>query len=125
MENKPQKNNSRIAIAFILIGIGVLWILRKLGFYIDLPNINWHTVFAPFRHVFYGWGHFIFSWQVILIITGLILLAGKRSVGIVLIIIGGVFLIPKFFHFTGLTFSLILPVLLIGIGLAMVVKKTG
>ena len=123
MENKPQKDNSRIVLAFVLIGIGILWILRKLGFYINLPDINWHGIFFPIRHFFHGWGHFIFSWQMILIIVGLVLLAGKRSLGIVFIIIGGVFILPKLFYFPGLTFSLIFPVLLIGIGLAMVVKR--
>ena len=123
MENKPQKNNSRIVLAYVLIGVGVLWILRRLGFYIDLPNINWQGIFFPIRQFFHGWGHFIFSWQMILIIVGLILLAGKRSVGIVFIIIGGVFILPKIFYFPGLTFSFFIPVLLIGIGVAMVARK--
>lgn len=123
MENKPQKDNSRIVLAFVLIGIGVFWILRRLGFYIDLPNINWHNIFYPIRQFFHGWGHFIFSWQMILIIVGLVLLAGKRSLGIVFIVLGGVFILPKIFYFPGLTFSLFIPVLLIGIGVAMVAKR--
>ena len=123
MENRPQKDNSRVVLAFVLIGIGVLWILKKLGFYINLPDINWHVVFYPIRQFLHGWGHFIFSWQMILIIVGLVLLAGKRSLGIVFIVIGGIFILPKLFYFPGLTFSLIFPVLLIGIGLAMVVKR--
>ncbi len=120
--NKPHKDNSRIVLAFVLIGIGVIWILRKLGFYIDL-NINWHNVFYPMRQFFHGWGHFIFSWQMILIIIGLVLLAGKRSLGIVFIVIGGVFILPRLIHFPGLTASLLFPVILIGVGLAMVIKR--
>ena len=120
--NKPQKDNSRIVLAFVLIGIGVIWILRKLGFYIDL-NVNWNNVFYPMRQFFHGWGHFLFSWQMILIIIGLVLLAGKRSLGIVFIVIGGVFILPRLVHFSGLTASLLLPVILIGIGLSMVIKR--
>lgn len=123
MESKPQKDNSRIVFAFILIGIGSLWILRRLGFYINFPNIHWEHFFYPFRQFFHGWGHFLFSWQMILIIVGLVLMAGKRSLGIVFIIVGGLFILPKLFYFPGLTISLLLPILLIGIGVAMVAKK--
>lgn len=123
MDNKPQKDNSRIVLAFVLIGIGVLWILRKLGFYFNFPDIHWHNIFYPFRHLFYGWGHFIFSWQMILIIVGLVLLAGKRSVGLIFIVIGGIFILPKLFFISGFTISLFLPVLLIGIGLVLIARK--
>jgi hypothetical protein len=58
----------------------------------------------------------------ILIVIGAILMAGKRSVGLVLIIIGGIFLIPKMFFFPGLTISLAIPVLLIGIGVAVIAR---
>ncbi|MBT3382071.1 MAG: hypothetical protein HN778_09935 [Prolixibacteraceae bacterium] len=123
MDNETHKDNSRIIFAFVLIGIGVLWILRKLGFYIDLPNIHWENIFYPFRQIFHGWGHFIFSWQMVLIIVGLILMAGKRSAGIVLIVVGGVFILPKIFLLQGITISFLLPVVLIGLGVAMVARK--
>lgn len=123
MENKPQKDNSRVVLAFVLIGIGVFWILRKLGFYINFPNIHWGNIFYPFRQFFHGWGHFLFSWQMILIIVGLILLAGKRSMGIVFIIVGGIFILPKLFYFPGLTISLLFPVMLVGVGIAMVLRR--
>lgn len=123
MDKEPQKDNSKIVLAFVLIGIGVLWILRKLGFYIDLPHIHWENIFYPFRQIFHGWGHFIFSWQMILIIVGLILLAGKRTSGIVLIVIGGIFILPKIFLLQGLTISFLLPVVLIGVGVAIIARK--
>lgn len=123
METKPHKDNSRVVLAFVLIGIGIIWILRKLGFYVNFPNIHWENIFYPLRQFFHGWGHFLFSWQMILIIIGLVLLAGKRSAGIVLIIVGGIFILPKLFYFPGLTISLLLPVLLIGIGVAIVAKR--
>ena len=123
MDKEPRKDNSKIVLAFVLIGIGVLWILRKLGFYIDLPHIHWESIFYPFRQIFHGWGHFIFSWQMILIIVGLILLAGKRTSGIVLIVIGGIFILPKIFLLQGLTISFLLPVVLIGVGVAIITRK--
>jgi len=123
MNNEPQKHdNSRVVFAFVLIGIGILWILRRLGIYFDLPDIYWSNIFFPLRQFFHGLGHVIFSWPMILIIIGLVLMAGKRKAGIVFIIVGGIFLVPRIFLFHGLTISLLLPVLLIGIGVAMVAR---
>ncbi len=123
MNNEPQqRDNSRVILAFVLIGIGVLWILRKLGIYFDFPEIHWGTLFFPFQQFFHSIGHVIFSWPMILIIIGLVLMAGKRKSGIVFIIIGGVFLLPRIFLFHGITISLFLPLLLIGIGVALVAR---
>ncbi len=120
MNKEPQqKENSRVVLAFILIGIGVVWILRRLGIYFD---IHLGDLFFPFRQLFHGIGHVIFSWPMILIIIGLVLMSGKRKSGIVLIIIGGVFLLPRIFQFHGLAVSLFLPLLLIGVGIALVAR---
>lgn len=117
-----RSDNSRIILAFVLIAIGGLWLLRKIGFYIDFPAIHLHEIFFPVRNFFAGWGNFLFSWQMVFIVIGLLLLAGKRSIGIVLIIIGGVFLIPKILFFPPLTISFLLPALLIGVGIAIVAR---
>lgn len=123
MENKPAKNNAREVIAWVLIGFGVFWILRKLGFYFEFPHYIIHDILYPIKNAFRGLFDFIFSWQIVLIIVGLVLMAGKRSGGIVLIIIGGIFLLPKIFFLPGLTLSFLFPVLLVGIGIAMIVKR--
>ena len=123
MENKPESNNSKVVLAWILIGIGVLWILRKIGLYIELPHFYLQNFFFPFKQAFQGLFHFIFSWQIVLIVVGLILMAGKRSAGIVLIVIGGIFMLPKIFFLPGLTFSMFFPVLLVGIGVAIIVRR--
>ena len=124
MEKEQKSDNSRQILAIVLIAIGIAWILRRLGFYFDFPDIYFHNIFEPIRSIFHGISHMIFSWPMILIVIGLILLAGKRTGGIVLIIIGGVFILPKIFFFPGLTISLLLPIVLIGIGIALVVKST-
>jgi hypothetical protein len=54
---------------------------------------------------------------------GFNIMAGKRSAGIVLIVVGGIFLLPKLFIVPGLTFSMFFPVLLVGLGIAMIVRK--
>ena len=120
MEPKPKRNSARVIFAFVLIGIGMIWILRKLGVYYEFPDINLHHFFMPFRSFFHGVWDFIFSWQVIFIIAGLLLMAGKRPVGIVLIAVGGIFLLPEILAFPPLSLSLLLPVILIGAGVAVI-----
>lgn len=123
MENKPKNNNSKVVLAWVLIGIGILWILRKMDGYFDIPHFYFQNIFFPFKNIFHDLSHFLFSWQMVLIIVGLILMAGKRSSGIVLIVVGGIFLLPKLFIVPGLTFSMFFPVLLVGLGIAMIVRK--
>ena len=122
MEKEVKQDNSRKVLAFVLIGIGVLWILRKIGFYFDFPAWHWNNLFFPFQPVFHGLENFLFSWQVIFIIIGLILMAGRRRSGVVFIAIGGIFLIPKILFFPHITFSIIFPVILIGLGVALVAR---
>ena len=123
MENEPHKrDNSRLVLAIALIMIGVFWILKKLGFYIEFQPYFYENIFFPIRHFFHSFGNIVFSWPMILIIVGIILLAGKRSGGIVLLIIGAIFLIPKLFFLHGITVTLFFPLLLIGIGVAMVAR---
>lgn len=123
MEREQSRNsNSRVVLAFVLIIIGALWLLRKIGFYIDFPNFYFENIFYPIKQIFHGVSRVIFSWPMILVIIGLVLMAGRRSAGIVLLVVGGIFLLPRIFFFPGLTISFLLPVLLIGFGVAMVAR---
>ena len=123
MSNEQHKNNSRTVFAFVLIAVGIFWTLRQLGVYYEFPQFILENVFYPIRQVFYRFSHFLFSWPMILIIIGGVLLAGKRSIGLVFLIVGGIFILPKLFFIPGITISLLFPVLLIGIGVAMVARK--
>lgn len=121
MENGG-KGNSKSILAIILIVIGVLWLFRQLVIYFEIPHFYFENLFYPVKYIFHQWGCYIFSWPAILIIIGLVLLAGNRKSGTVLIIIGGVFLLSRIFHIQGLTASFIFPLILIGIGVALVAK---
>lgn len=123
MSNVQHKNNSRTVFAFVLIAVGIFWTLRQLGVYYEFPQFILENVFYPIRQFFYRFSHFIFTWPMIMIIIGGVLLAGKRSIGLVFLIVGGIFILPKLFFIPGITISLLLPVLLIGIGVAMVARK--
>jgi hypothetical protein len=123
MSIKSNRNNSRATLAVVLIVVGGLWLLRQLGIYVDFPYFDLDDFFRPFRNVLHNFWHFIFSWPMLLIIIGLIMLAGRRSYGgVVLIVIGGFFLLPKIFFMPGLSATLLLPIILIGIGVAIVVR---
>ena len=122
MEKAPKKNNSQLVLAIVLIALGFAWLIHKATPFLNLINIQLKTLLFPFRQLFTDWGHFIFSWQVILIVTGLILLAGKRSFGVVLIVLGGLFLVPKILLIPHLTVSFLIPFILISIGLALIAR---
>lgn len=121
MENKRENDNSRLVFAIVLIAIGLIWILRKLGIYFNF-HISISELLFPIKSLIHILPPFIFSWPMILIIVGLILLAGKRSGGVVLIIVGGFFILPKIFVLPGLTISFLIPVILVALGVAMVAK---
>jgi hypothetical protein len=123
MEHVPQKkDNSRLVLAIALILIGVFWILKKLGFYIEFQPFFYENIFYPFNNFFHHWNGIIFSWPMILIIVGIVLLAGRRKGGVILLIIGSVFLLPKLFLIHGITATILLPLILIGVGVAMVTR---
>lgn len=122
MEKVPQKHNSRETIALLLIGIGLLWFLIQTGVFFKFPFFHFENIFNPIRNIFQGIGHVVFSWPMILIIVGVILLAGKRSGGLVLLIIGGIFILPKIIVISGAAMFLLFPLVLIGIGIALVAR---
>lgn len=123
MNNKPQKeDNTRLVLAVIFIAVGGLWILRKLGFYVELQPIFYQGIFNSINQIFHWITNIIFSWPMILILVGAVLLAGKRSAGIVLLVVGALFLLPRLFFFNGFTATLLLPLILVGVGVAMVAR---
>lgn len=122
MNKEEHKDSSRLVLALVLIGVGMFWALQRIGIHFEFPHLFWENAFYPLRQLFHKIGHFIFSWPMILILIGGVLMAGKRPVGLVLVIVGAIFLIPKMFFFPGLTFSVAIPVLLIGVGIALVAR---
>lgn len=121
MDNTKHKDKSGQTLAIMLIVIGAVWILGKIGISLSLHNIISDIAFS-FRSIFHAVPSFIFSWPMLLILVGLILLAGNRNSGIVLIIIGGILLLPKIFLFPGITISLLIPAILVGVGVSMILK---
>ncbi len=74
----------------------------------------------------YAWKHVIFSWQMLLIVIGAISIFGNdsRMPGMILILIGGFFLVPEIFVMHISFTRLFWPLILIIIGL-MILSKRG
>lgn len=71
-----------------------------------------------------SWRSIVFSWQMLLIAIGVISLFGRDSYvpGIILILIGGIFIIPKFGYLPFSIHNLFWPALLIALGLIVLFK---
>jgi predicted membrane protein len=105
MENEVEKrcNNHRMkkfAFGFVVMLAGAL----LLAFNFDILPMDWK--------------HIIFSWQMLLITLGVVSLIGRegRGPGLILVLIGGFFLIPKLFGYDISFIKVFWPVLLIIIG---------
>jgi predicted membrane protein len=114
MEPNVEKYSNRrrmkkYVFGIIVILIGLLLLSRNTG---QLPP---------------GWMPVVFSWQMLLIGIGVISLFGKDSYipGIILILIGGIFIIPKFGVLPFSVHSLFWPAILIAIGLIILFKGFG
>ncbi len=112
--NKPARNPetpNRFIIGILLIVAGVILIIKKstilpepLDYFID---------------------DIIFSWQMLLIAIGVVTLIGSdnKTPGIVLVAVGGFFLIPELFTDFFRSFNFFWPALFIVIGVVLLVNS--
>jgi predicted membrane protein len=100
--------------------------MKKFAFGIVVLAAGLLLLVFNFDFLPYGWKHIFFSWQMLLIAIGIISIFGSESKmpGMILIFIGGFFLIPEIFVMHISFFRLFWPLILIGIGL-MILSKRG
>jgi len=103
------RQDKRIGLGVILVGIGALFLLNNLGI------IPWEI------------RHLIFSWQGILIIIGTAFIFSKRekTPGIILISVGVVFLLPEILHIPGFSMRTFWPLVLIAVGIVFILRQRG
>ena len=95
-------SNRRVLFGLFLIVLGVFWILVKLDV---IPNV---------------WTDVLISWQMLLIAIGIFsFIAGNRTAGTILMIIGGFFLADELLIIPYQLRQIGWPVLIIGIGVAL------
>ncbi|MBL7111785.1 MAG: hypothetical protein ISS19_07590 [Bacteroidales bacterium] len=103
-------SNCRRMKKYALGAVAILAGLILLGLNVGFIPITWKSI--------------IFSWQMLLIALGVISLFGRESYvpGIILILVGGIFIIPKFGVLPFSVHSLFWPAILIAIGLIVLFK---
>lgn len=117
MENQNPKTDrhpdtsNRFIIGILLVIAGFILILQK-------------TTVLP-ASLDYFIDNVIFSWQMLLIVIGVITLAGSsnKTPGIVLIAVGGFFMIPELFSDYFRSFNFFWPALFIVIGVVMLMNS--
>lgn len=106
-EQKTKTNNKRIIIGLVLITLAALLFADNF----DLMPWNWEN--------------YVFTWQSLLIVIGLISLAKNesRTTGIVLIAIGAFFLFAKIYAFPYGIRHLFWPAILLTIGILLIIRR--
>jgi len=95
----------RSLLGIILVAFGAIFLLRQMDI---IPDSLW----------------WLFRWYTILIVIGVyVILTGKKSTGIILCAIGGVFLLNGL-GFYDLNWSYVWPVALIGLGLLFIFRNS-
>jgi predicted membrane protein len=103
-QENPHKNSNRVVIGVVLVIAGFFLAIRNFGF---LPDFLYDI---------------IFSWQMLLIIIGLVMSLGstRRTAGLILMAVGGFFLIPLAFHATFPQYNMFWPAIFIIIGIIFI-----
>lgn len=105
-EYNPQ-SGSRVLLGTIIILIGGLYLLKTLDF------------------ISFNISHVIFSFPFILFIVGVIILINSRNrvFGLILALVGGLFLIPRLYPNIELNNDIIWPILIIIFGVHLIFRK--
>ena len=101
-------NTKKIAAGIVIMMVGAFLLFNKMGFFI--PEVY----------------PLVISWQTLLIAIGIILLFDRHSdhktAGIVLVLIGTLFLLSKIFPLSGSGFTI--PIIIIAVGIGFILKAT-
>jgi hypothetical protein len=121
-KNIEQRKHSGSFLAYVLIILGILWILKQSGWDIHFPNIG--AFFSGIGHFFGNMVHWSGAAMLpfLVILAGIILITGRRFFGALLLVILILILIPHFLIIPGILMILFLPVILIVIGIIILTK---
>ncbi len=104
MDENNNSTSTRFGLGAILILVGGLYLLKSFG------------VYLPFS---------IFSWYFFMFAAGILILVNsqKKTLGIVLTIIGGFFLLRRAFDWYDLDFEAIVAFGIIALGISIIFKQ--
>ncbi len=100
-------SNNRVLIGVILVFAGLFLVIRNTGFFPDfIDNV-------------------IFSWQMLLVVIGLVMTIGasEKTGGIIVMAVGGFFMIPLLFRETFHVYNMFWPAVFIIIGIIFITTK--
>ncbi len=106
VENRSRTNRGVIP-GIILVIIGALFLLDNLNYlYFDFP-------------------HIIFSFPMIFIIIGILIIANsdKKAIGIILLIVGVLWMLPRIFPWIAMNGGIIFSVIIIALGIYILSKR--
>jgi predicted membrane protein len=101
--------NNRAIIGVILVLVGLFLVLRNTGFFPEFID------------------HVVFSWPMLLVCIGLVMTLGasEKTAGVIVMAVGGFFLIPMIFRETFHAYNMFWPSIFIIIGIIFIVSKRG
>ncbi len=99
--------NNRAIIGVILVLAGLFLVIRNTGFFPDFID------------------HVVFSWPMLLVAIGLVMTLGasEKTAGIIIMAVGGFFMIPLLFRETFHMYNMFWPSIFIIIGVIFIVTK--
>ena len=99
--------NNRVIIGVILVLAGLFLVIRNTGFFPDFID------------------HVIFSWPMLLVTIGIVMTlgSGEKTAGIIVMAVGGFFMIPLLFRETFHMYNMFWPSIFIIIGIIFIVTK--
>lgn len=99
--------NNRVVIGVILVLAGLFLVIRNTGFFPDFID------------------HVVFSWPMLLVTIGLVMTLGasEKTAGVIVMAVGGFFMIPLVFRETFHMYNMFWPSIFIIIGVIFIVTK--
>lgn len=109
MQPHRHNANNRIIIGVIMVLVGLFLVIRNTGFFPDfIDNV-------------------IFSWPMLLVTIGLVMTLGatEKTAGIIVMAVGGFFMIPLIFRETFHMYNMFWPSIFIIVGIIFIVSRRG
>lgn len=105
--HEPQLSNNRVIIGVVMVLAGLFLVIRNTGLFPDFID------------------KVIFSWQMLLIVIGLVMTIGasEKTAGIIVMAVGGFFMIPLIFRETFHMYNMFWPAVFIIVGVIFISTK--
>lgn len=113
------KRHSGSFWAYVLIIVGILWILKKSGWDINLPGLG--EFFSGIGQFFGNLFHMtaFATVPVLIILFGILLILGRKFLGALFLVLLVVILVPHFLIIPGILMVIFFPIILIIIGIVV------